>query len=134
MAGLYEDLCEIGLPGAVAERALAEVGEGALSLSPRCAWCLREQGMPLGSGSHGICARHAVEVRQERRRRQSHVHQWIRLPDAVSLFSCADGSCLVFAVCPGCLNSLDAALYLCKGIAGLVLYWCPEHASLEVHA
>lgn len=26
-----------------------------------CAWCLREQGRPMGNGSHGICARHARE-------------------------------------------------------------------------
>ncbi len=27
-----------------------------------CAWCLRDLGEPMGSGSHGICARHATLV------------------------------------------------------------------------
>ncbi|WP_201384859.1 hypothetical protein [Ktedonobacter sp. SOSP1-85] len=26
---------------------------------PHCAWCLCEQGLELGNGSHGICPRHA---------------------------------------------------------------------------
>ncbi len=26
-----------------------------------CAWCLREQGQPMGEGSHGICQRHKYE-------------------------------------------------------------------------
>lgn len=24
-----------------------------------CAWCLAEQGLPAGEGSHGICKKHA---------------------------------------------------------------------------
>lgn len=24
-----------------------------------CAWCLQEQGLPFGHGSHGICQQHA---------------------------------------------------------------------------
>ena len=27
--------------------------------SPLCAWCLSEQGIPAGEGSHGICKTHA---------------------------------------------------------------------------
>jgi hypothetical protein len=27
-----------------------------------CAWCLDEQGLPLGNGSHGICSLHAIKV------------------------------------------------------------------------
>ncbi len=27
--------------------------------SPLCAWCLSEQGIPAGEGSHGICRKHA---------------------------------------------------------------------------
>lgn len=27
-----------------------------------CAWCMDEQGLPLGNGSHGICPSHAVKV------------------------------------------------------------------------
>jgi len=27
-----------------------------------CAWCLQEQGMAAGNGSHGICSRHAEEA------------------------------------------------------------------------
>ena len=29
-----------------------------------CAWCLSEQGLDFGNGSHGICARHANQVLQ----------------------------------------------------------------------
>ncbi len=28
-----------------------------------CAWCLAHQGLPMGSGSHGICATHADIMR-----------------------------------------------------------------------
>lgn len=28
--------------------------------SPLCAWCLEEQGIPAGDGSHGICKKHAA--------------------------------------------------------------------------
>jgi len=28
-----------------------------------CAWCLKDAGQPMGSGSHGICARHAADAR-----------------------------------------------------------------------
>lgn len=27
--------------------------------SPLCAWCLSEQGLAAGEGSHGICRKHA---------------------------------------------------------------------------
>ena len=41
--------------------------------SPLCAWCLSEQGMPAGEGSHGICKKHAnrllLQQRQLRSRR-----------------------------------------------------------------
>jgi hypothetical protein len=32
-----------------------------------CAWCLEEQGMEAGEGSHGICTRHAEQVYQSYR-------------------------------------------------------------------
>jgi len=39
-----------------------------------CAWCLVEQGRDLGSGSHGICQRHAISTlaayRERRNRRE----------------------------------------------------------------
>jgi hypothetical protein len=35
----------------------------------QCAWCLQEQGLPMGDGSHGICADHANEMIQSARRR-----------------------------------------------------------------
>ncbi|WP_220196546.1 hypothetical protein [Ktedonospora formicarum] len=34
---------------------------------PRCAWCLCEQGLELGNGSHGICPRHAELLLQRHR-------------------------------------------------------------------
>jgi hypothetical protein len=30
-----------------------------------CAWCMVEQGIELGNGSHGICAEHAEEQQEE---------------------------------------------------------------------
>ena len=47
--------------------------EGMGTLVIECAWCLAEQGMTPVSGSHGICALHAQQVREaayERRRRR----------------------------------------------------------------
>lgn len=35
-----------------------------------CAWCLSEQGLDMGSGSHGICERHAAKVLQQQRDRK----------------------------------------------------------------
>lgn len=36
----------------------------------QCAWCLAELGQPMGTGSHGICPRHAdIMVDQSRARR-----------------------------------------------------------------
>jgi homoaconitase/3-isopropylmalate dehydratase large subunit len=32
---------------------------GAVWQRPLCAWCLSEQGMAVGDGSHGICTAHA---------------------------------------------------------------------------
>ena len=29
---------------------------------PDCAWCMVQAGVPLGEGSHGICARHKAQV------------------------------------------------------------------------
>lgn len=31
-------------------------------LTTDCAWCLEEQGLPMGEGSHGVCTPHAEEV------------------------------------------------------------------------
>ncbi len=37
------------------------------SLSVDCAWCLAEQQLPMGEGSHGICAVHAQSLYRERK-------------------------------------------------------------------
>lgn len=37
----------------------------------QCAWCLAEQGIEMGNGSHGICTRHAAEVVRQHRERKS---------------------------------------------------------------
>jgi hypothetical protein len=42
--------------------------------NPRCAWCLSEQNIPAGEGSHGICRRHANQLLlQQRKLRSRHV-------------------------------------------------------------
>src|SRR5260370_33454127 len=41
-----------------------------------CAWCLKEQGIPAGEGSHGICAfHHAHMLLQAARRRAARAAQ-----------------------------------------------------------
>lgn len=38
----------------------------------KCAWCLKEKGIPAGEGSHGICKEHAdgflIQWREQRSR------------------------------------------------------------------
>ena len=36
-----------------------------------CAWCMREQGLDFGNGSHGICAFHALRMRQQQAERRA---------------------------------------------------------------
>jgi hypothetical protein len=35
---------------------------------PLCAWCLSEQGIPAGEGSHGICKEHASQLLLQQRK------------------------------------------------------------------
>jgi hypothetical protein len=45
--------------------------------SPLCAWCLSEQGIAAGEGSHGICTMHAgglLKQWRERGSRRRHQH------------------------------------------------------------
>jgi hypothetical protein len=39
---------------------------------PSCAWCLSEQGIPAGEGSHGICKKHANWLVLQWRKLRSH--------------------------------------------------------------
>jgi hypothetical protein len=39
--------------------------------SPLCAWCLSEQGIPAGEGSHGICKKHANRLLLQQRKLHS---------------------------------------------------------------
>jgi hypothetical protein len=39
--------------------------------SPLCAWCLSEQGIPAGEGSHGICKQHANKLLLQQRKIRS---------------------------------------------------------------
>lgn len=66
-----------------------------------------------------------------RNERVDHDHEWVRLPDSVGLFGCAEMTCLCIAVCPACLNSLEVALRAREGIAGVTLYWCLVHRRRE---
>lgn len=36
--------------------------------TPLCAWCLSEQGVPAGEGSHGICREHANKLLLQQRK------------------------------------------------------------------
>jgi hypothetical protein len=44
-------------------------GEPVGWVAPLCAWCLSEQGLPAGEGSHGICRMHAGRLLLQRRAR-----------------------------------------------------------------
>ena len=37
-----------------------------------CAWCLSEQGLEPGNGSHGICVQHASQLLQQYKERNAH--------------------------------------------------------------
>ena len=41
---------------------------------PQCAWCLAEQGLDFGHGSHGICPQHAASLLQQSRERTARRH------------------------------------------------------------
>lgn len=45
-------------------------GAGMATLTVQCAWCLTEQGRPLGNGSHGICTEHAARILAAHRARR----------------------------------------------------------------
>jgi hypothetical protein len=67
MESLFAYLCETGL---ISYRENLEAGTGMVDESAwliQCAWCLQEQGLPLGSGSHGICPFHRDQLMQDRR-------------------------------------------------------------------
>jgi hypothetical protein len=49
---------DAGLPEGVDESLFQEESQWQV----QCAWCLLEQGLPLGAGSHGICERHRGQV------------------------------------------------------------------------
>jgi hypothetical protein len=47
------------------------LSNGSIS-SPLCAWCLSEQGVAAGEGSHGICKKHADSFLVQWRENRSH--------------------------------------------------------------
>jgi hypothetical protein len=50
-------------------------GDNPARHSPLCAWCLSEQGIPAGEGSHGICKNHANWLLlQQRKLRNRHIN------------------------------------------------------------
>ena len=74
MDSLFAYLCDMGLVG---DFESFVVGTGMVDESAwliQCAWCLQEQGLPLGPGSHGICSFHRDQLIQDRRSKQA--EQW----------------------------------------------------------
>ena len=66
MESLFAYLCDTVLirnPESL-EAGIGMVDESAWLI--QCAWCLQEQGLPLGSGSHGICPFHRDLLMQDR--------------------------------------------------------------------
>jgi hypothetical protein len=45
-----------------------------------CAWCLAEEGQPMGSGSHGMCRRHKLEQRAQLARFRARQQQQVLFP------------------------------------------------------
>ena len=71
MESLFAYLCETGLVGDP-EYLAGETGMMQESTwLIQCAWCLQEQGLPLGPGSHGICLFHRDQLMQDRRFKQT---------------------------------------------------------------
>jgi hypothetical protein len=71
MENLFASLYDLGLVG-YHELLAGETGmvqESAWLIA--CAWCLQEQGLPLGPGSHGICQFHRDQLMQSRRSQQT---------------------------------------------------------------
>jgi hypothetical protein len=74
MESLFAYLCDLGLVGDP-EHLAGETGmvQGS-AWQIQCAWCLQELGLPLGSGSHGICQFHRNQLMVDRRSKQA--EQW----------------------------------------------------------
>ena len=71
MNDLFASLCDLGLIGSP-EQLAGETGmvqESAWLI--QCAWCLQEQGLALGPGSHGICQFHRDHLMQKRHSRHT---------------------------------------------------------------
>ena len=67
MENLFASLCDLGLVD-TPELLVGETGmidESAWLIL--CAWCLQEQGLPLGPGSHGICLFHRDQLLHDHR-------------------------------------------------------------------
>ena len=47
-----------------------DLDDGMVETAISCAWCLAEQGLPFGEGSHGICDAHAEQLQAQRGRRR----------------------------------------------------------------
>ena len=69
MENLFASLCDLGLVGnpEVLAGETGMVQESAWLIA--CAWCLQEQGLALGPGSHGICQFHRDQLMQNRHAR-----------------------------------------------------------------
>ena len=74
MENLFAPLCDLGL----VDNPELLVGEAGMRDESvwliQCAWCLQEQGLPLGPGSHGMCLFHRDQLIQDRRSKQA--GQW----------------------------------------------------------
>ncbi len=46
------------------------LGDGMVGSEVLCAWCLAEQGLAFGEGSHGICSFHAEQMLHAQRERR----------------------------------------------------------------
>jgi len=72
-----------------------------------CAWCLKEQGIPAGEGSHGICAFHNAQMLLQAARRRA-VRAAQRQRRSVGLCQCktTPGGTLV---CDACASKMIEA-------------------------
>ena len=67
MENLFAYLCDLGLVGDSSSLAGSTGMVAGSAWLIESAWCLQEQGLALGPGSHGICPFHRDQLMQDRR-------------------------------------------------------------------
>lgn len=94
-----------------------------MSTPESCAWCLRELGITPQSGSHGICQRHADEMRAQHTRRRAYREGNIAVLRARSLTR----TCVGMLADAGLLATISPEGYACDLAHGLLSEYVARH-------